>query len=382
MSKILLASTEVNRIGGMASHLQHTAAGLKMRGWEVHCMTSNVRGDFYEEMSKNFICHDLSSVPLSPKKVFMAADLVNSIAPDIVLLNNCALMNYALPLIGPFVKPVAVLHSDDSRFYAIASLFPHRIFRWIAPTVGVSAQFHRFIPRKLCAKIRVIPHGADRQEFFPRNEKKKIDGFQILFVGFLGESKGADLLPSIFAKVASDIPDAFLTIVGDGPLRMKLDSEFERRGLTKRITMCGLTPPLQTAEIMRRSHILLLPTNLESFGMVLVEAMMSGLVPVASRLPGITDQIVDDAETGFLVAPGDVDGFAQAIKRTHKDENLFRAMSLNARAAAVDRFSLDTMIDRYEKLFREPDDRQTAGKRSQPGWYAEAAIQFLRKRLK
>lgn len=382
MPKILLATTELNRIGGMASHLQHTAAGLKKRGWEVHCMASNVRGDFFEEMNKNFTCYDFSSVPLSPNKVFMAADLVNSIAPDIVMLNNCALMNYALPLIDPFAKPVAVLHSDDSRFYAIASLFPNRIFRWIAPTVGVRTQFHRFIPRELYGKVHVIPHGTDHQEFFSRDDEKRIDGFQILFVGFLGESKGADLLPSIFEKVASDIPNAFLTIVGDGPLRMNLDAEFEKLGLKKRVTMCGLTPPAQTAEIMRRSHLLLLPTNLEGFGMVLVEAMMSGLVPVASRLRGITDQIVDHAETGFLVTPGDIHGFAEAIKTIHNDENLFRAMSQKARAVAADRFSLDSMIDRYEELFGEPDDRQNTRKSPRPGWYAEAAIQFLRKRLK
>lgn len=366
----------------MASHLQHTAAGLKKRGWEVHCMASNVRGDFFEEMNKNFTCYDFSSVPLSPNKVFMAADLVNSIAPDIVMLNNCALMNYALPLIDPFAKPVAVLHSDDSRFYAIASLFPNRIFRWIAPTVGVRTQFHRFIPRELYGKVHVIPHGTDHQEFFSRDDEKRIDGFQILFVGFLGESKGADLLPSIFEKVASDIPNAFLTIVGDGPLRMNLDAEFEKLGLKKRVTMCGLTPPAQTAEIMRRSHLLLLPTNLEGFGMVLVEAMMSGLVPVASRLRGITDQIVDHAETGFLVTPGDIHGFAEAIKTIHNDENLFRAMSQKARAVAADRFSLDSMIDHYEELFGEPDDRQNTRKSPRPGWYAEAAIQFLRKRLK
>lgn len=382
MAKILLAATEINKIGGMASHFQHTAMGLKKRGWEVHCMASNVRGDFFEEMNKSFTCYDLSPVSLSPKKVFMAAELVNSIVPDVVLLNNCALMNYALPLIDPFVKPIAVLHSDDSRFYAIASLFPNRIFRWIAPTGGVRAQFHRFIPEELYGKVHVIPHGTDNQQFFPRDDKTEIDGFQVLFVGFLGESKGADLLPSIFEKVASDIPNAFLTIAGDGPLRMKLEEEFNKLGLTKRVTMCGLTPPLQTAEIMRRSHLLLLPTNLEGFGMVLVEAMMSGLVPVASRLRGITDQIVDHAETGFLVARGDVNGFAEAVKTIHKDENLFRAMSQKARAVAADRFSLASMIDRYEELFKEQDDRQSTRRRSRSGWYTEAAIQYLRKRLK
>ena len=116
--------------------------------------------------------------------------------------------------------------------------------------------------------------------------------------------------------------------------------------------------------------------------MVLVEAMMSGLVPVASRLQGITDQIVDQGETGFLIAPGDVVGFAESIRVLYKDENLFRSMSQKARAVAVDRFSLDNMIASYEELFRQRDERQNARKRSRPAWYAEAVIQYLRKKLK
>jgi Glycosyltransferase len=110
--------------------------------------------------------------------------------------------------------------------------------------------------------------------------------------------------------------------------------------------------------------------------------MMCGVVPVVSRLTGITDQLVHQGETGFLVTPLDINGFAEAVKRIHGDSKLYQAMSLRARKVAAETFSLETMIDRYEALFAEPDDRNRKGKKSIPGWYAEAAIQFLRKRMR
>lgn len=366
----------------MASHLYSISSELKNRGWEVHCVTTNNRGDYFEEMSKRYKCYDMSSFPLSPKKVFMAADLANSVMPNIILTNNCALMHYAIPLIDPKIKTISVLHSDDARFYAIGALFSGRVFRWIAPTAGLAARFNKFVDQRFHHKIRVIPHGIDRSIFFPKKTKNDGSARQILFVGFLGESKGADLLPDIFQNVAAAIPDSFLTIIGDGPLRAHLDTEFRKRGLQKRILMQGATTLDETAKIMRASHILLLPTNLEGFGMVIVEAMMCGVVPVVSRLTGITDQLVHEGETGLLVTQLDISGFAEAVKRIHGDSRLYHAMSLNARRVAADTFSVDSMIDRYEALFVEPDDRHSKEKLGRAGWYSEAAVQFLLKRMR
>ncbi len=382
MSKILLAVTEISRIGGMASHLRTISSELKNRGWEVHCVATNTRGDYFDEMSKVNTCYDMSSVSLSPKKVFMAADLANSILPDVILASNCALMQYAFPLIDPKVKPVSVLHSDDSRFYARAALFPEWVFRWISPAAGVADRFHQFIDEHLHGRIRMIPHGVNRGQFFPKGTKLDPAAFQVLFVGFLGESKGADLLPDIFEKIATAISNASLTIAGDGPLRGSLSAEFKKRGLQNRILFCGGTSSDQTAELMRTSHVLLLPTNIEGFGIVIVEAMMCGVVPLVSRLTGITDQLVQQDKTGLLVSPKDVNGFAEAVKKIHDDNDLYQAMSINARKIASEKYSHETMVDRYESLFTEPDDRKRKGKKKLPAWYMETAVQFLRKRMR
>jgi glycosyltransferase involved in cell wall biosynthesis len=116
--------------------------------------------------------------------------------------------------------------------------------------------------------------------------------------------------------------------------------------------------------------------------MVIVESMMCGVVPVVSRLTGITDQLVHDGETGLLVPPHDIEGFVEAVMRIHRNSELFRAMSAKAQKVAADMYSVGMMIDRYEALFSEPGDNGTRGKRSIPGWYAGASVQFLRKRLR
>ena len=377
--KIIIATTDIGT-GGLGSYLTTLIAGLKSRGWDVHLLVTNTHGEYFEEMRGIVDCHDMSFIPLSPKKVFMASDLVNSMMPDVILSNNCALMQYAIPLIEPRIRIVPVLHSDDSRFYAIASLFSDRVFRWIAPTAGVAARLREFVDRRLHNRIRAIPHGINNRRFFPKAIDRDGSARQILFAGFLGESKGADLLPDIFQKIVSAIPDSFLTIIGAGPLKALLDSAFGKRGLRERVLMQGTTSPDQTAERMRMSDILLLPTNLEGFGMAIVEAMMCGVVPVISRLQGITDQLVEDGETGFLVTPRDVHAFAEGVKRICRDDRLFHSMSLKARKRAYDTFSLEQMLDGYERLFAEPDDRPSIKRKGRSGWYSAAAYQYLRKR--
>ena len=115
---------------------------------------------------------------------------------------------------------------------------------------------------------------------------------------------------------------------------------------------------------------------------MVVEAMMCGVVPIVSRLPGITDQLVQEGETGLLVMPRDINGFVEAIRKIHDDIDLYQKMSLSARKVAVEKFSLETMVDRYEALFVEPDDRNRKGKSGVPGWYVEAGLQLGRKRMR
>lgn len=357
--------------GGLGSYLVTLARGLTANGWSVHLLATNYRGDLHEKLKESVTCHDLSGIPLSRKKVIAVANLLNKIAPEILLLNHVPLVHYALPLLRSDIKTVAVLHSDDPRFYRIATLFDGRIFRWVAPTPGLADHCAHYLSPALFERMRVIPHGV-RQDVFCLDSKDRQPAHRkISFVGFLGETKGADLLPDIMLQVLGSCPDVRLSVIGDGPLRLRLEQRFQEYGLLDRCEFVGAVSQDTVAYHLRESDIFLLPTKLEGFGLTIVEAMLSGAVPVVSRLRGITDFIVDGNVTGLLVEPGDVAGFSSAIIRLVKDPARLQSMSGTAREAAIVKYSAGQMLDAYEALFAEDDDRGEISCRGTFGWGIE-----------
>jgi glycosyltransferase involved in cell wall biosynthesis len=98
------------------------------------------------------------------------------------------------------------------------------------------------------------------------------------------------------------------------------------------------------------SDILLFPTRVEAFGLVIAEAMMEGAIPVVTLLPGITDATVTDGETGFLIAKDDVEAFAQTCIQIAKDQILKQRLSTQAKTQAQKKLSLSTMSAKYDNL--------------------------------
>jgi glycosyltransferase involved in cell wall biosynthesis len=227
----------------------------------------------------------------------------------------------------------------------------------------------------------VIPHGVREDLFHPEIGHTWYVKRRISFVGFLEKTKGVHLLPEIMNHVWRICPDIRISLIGDGPLRSRLEKYFRDTKFYDRCEFVGAVSRDTVASYLRRSDIFVLPTNLEGFGLAIVEAMMSGAVPVVSRLPGIVDQIIDDEESGILVDRGHSIGFAESIIRLLKDPVTLRSMSKMAREKAVKSFSLARMLDSYEVLFNQSDDRRIMPKRRALGWMGEVSREILRKRV-
>lgn len=377
VKKIIIATPSITT-GGMGSYLMNLAEGLKLYGWTVHLLTTNSRGDLFDDVRESAICHDLSGTSLSWKKVTAAADLVNEISPDILLLNHVSLIHYTLPLLSPGIKPIVVLHSDDPRFYKTAVLFSRRIFHWVAPATKLAKQCESYLPEPLRTRVRTIPHGVRTNVFYKNRGNGGLAGRKIVFTGYLAKNKGADLLPDIVRCVLDDFPDTGITLIGDGPLRLHLEQKFKEQGVIDRCEFEGPVSQNDVAGRLRESDIFLLPTRIEGFGLTIVEAMLSGAVPVVSRLRGITDDIVDDGITGMLVEPDDMNGFAEAIVHLLKNPERLRSMSDAAITTATERYSATGMIDAYESLFLEADDREYVTHLGVLGWMRETIGEVMK----
>src|SRR5690606_12682639 len=99
--------------------------------------------------------------------------------------------------------------------------------------------------------------------------------------------------------------------------------------------------------------ILLFPSQLEGFGLTLIEAMNNGIVPIANHLPGITDFIITSGKDGFVVEKNSVHDFVNRIEHLNADRDLLYQMKLAARETVRERFELTTVIQQYQQIFDE-----------------------------
>jgi glycosyltransferase involved in cell wall biosynthesis len=126
------------------------------------------------------------------------------------------------------------------------------------------------------------------------------------------EGKGQHVLLDAWAEVVQALPDAYLLLAGDGPHRRTLEAQTRRLGLESRVRFLGHLSDIRPA--LWVSDLMILPSLAEAFGIVVLEAMASGLAVVASRVGGIPEQI-EEEKSGLLVPPGDAGALSAAILR-------------------------------------------------------------------
>jgi glycosyltransferase involved in cell wall biosynthesis len=180
------------------------------------------------------------------------------------------------------------------------------------------------------------------------------DGPYLLFVGRLASNKGLPELVAAFAELAREHGDAHLVLIGaDGGMGPAIRDAARRHDVAARVHLLGhVADDALLAAAYRDARALVLPSEYEAFGLVLLEALAEGTPVVASRVGGIPE-VVEDGRSGLLVPPHDVAALAGAIRRLWTDPTLARRLGATGRAEVVPRFTWDRTVDRIEAVFRE-----------------------------
>ncbi len=189
-------------------------------------------------------------------------------------------------------------------------------------------------------KNAIIPFGINLKEF-STNGQKDIS-FTVLFIGQFRPYKGVRVLLEAMSKVAG----ARLILAGQGP------EEHSYRALGKELGLdiefhTGINDT-QLRQLYQRAHVVVLPSvsRLEAFGIVLVEGMAAGCVPIASNLPGVREVV---GQTGFLFPVGDADRLADILRNLRDDPEQVQQISDRARVRAAG-FDHEHVISNYESL--------------------------------
>ncbi len=208
------------------------------------------------------------------------------------------------------------------------------------------------------SKTYVIYNGIDLRPFQEERAAPDfllpiIEGFEEPFVigtlGNLKEHKGHEFLIDVFTRVARHTPNVVLTIAGDGPLLGGLKGKCASLGVEDRVFFLGSIADV--AGFLGNIHLYVHPSDSEGFSNALVEAMAAGRVIVATDAGG-NSEIITPNKNGFLAKYGDVEGMAEQIELAMSTPNRGEISRSNRQTARL-RYSLDQMLARYERFYKQ-----------------------------
>jgi glycosyltransferase involved in cell wall biosynthesis len=231
-------------------------------------------------------------------------------------------------------------------------------------TIAISRAVRDYLINKEnhdCKKVSLIYNAVDLRLFDLDMVKKSIensDNYLIGSVGRLHPVKGHDILIQSMSAVTREFRNARLIIIGSGSQRVELENLSRKLKVSEHVTFLGLKSPLEVIEILREVDLFVLASNWEGFGIAVIEAMALGKPVVATAVDGLRE-VIEDGRTGFLVPPGDPYALAEKVIYLLKNRELSVEMGKEGRKRVETLFSLDTMIVKLERLYRDLLNQET-----------------------
>lgn len=194
----------------------------------------------------------------------------------------------------------------------------------------------------------LVPNILDRVFEDAEPAPRKPGRFRLLNVAGMVPRKNHEGLLKAFAQVVQGGPDLELRLGGDGPLRMQLEMQARALGIGHRVVFLGEIERGKVLEEMMGCDLFVLPSDYETFGVVLIEALACGRPVVSTRCGGPED-IVDDGN-GVLVKVGDDRALAEGIRGVHDNITAYDPGSL--RRDCLQRYGAQSVSARLESVYR------------------------------
>jgi len=276
-----------------------------------------------------------------------------------VHLWNPASGRFAL-LAGKSTKtPTIITEHDPFKINVIKNFFKKFAINSVKQIITVSSDNKKLLQKlypKFSNKISVIHNGIDltwwkSQTLSFKKELHKSEGALLgLTVAELHPRKGIHVLLKAIEALVETKKNLHFAIAGDGPQRKTLEKLIAKRGLTEFVTLLGRQKNIPY--LMKTADFFILPSMREAFGMVILEAMVSGLPIIASRTGGIPE-IIEDGKTGLLVPPNNPQKLAETIACLTSSKKTREKFIKNSSLLVEKKFSAKIMAKNYEKIYKK-----------------------------
>lgn len=335
-------------LGGSGVIATELAEQLVARGHEVHVISS--------AKPPRLLKAQLHLVKAPKHELFPGGEYTLALATKLAELSpslDVIHVHYAIPhaasaylasRLSPGPKHVTTLHGTDvltlGRDPALHPVLKLAIGAGDAVTTPTKWLAEE-AARTFGVRAEVIGNFVDTEHFRPGGKRTRT----LIHHSNFRPLKRVEDVVRIFAEVVKQVPDARLTLVGDGPTR----PEVERLARGLPVTFAG--EQLDVAPLLRDAAVFLFPSETESFGLAALEALSSGVPVIASRTGGLPE-LIDDGVNGYLQPVGDVAGMAARAVELLTDDAKQTRLASAARATAEARWRPEPHVARYEALYR------------------------------
>jgi glycosyltransferase involved in cell wall biosynthesis len=237
----------------------------------------------------------------------------------------------------------------------------------VSADYGANSQFAHIFAQH-APDVVEVPNGVDTTRFRPGVDGTPIrvrynippQAGVVMFVGTLDRAHPAKRLDILLEAMAGEqLAEAYLLVVGGGELLDNYQTQARQLGVARRVIFTGLVAHSDLPPYYAAADVLALPSDAESFGIVLIEAMACGTPVVAFHIPGVR-QVVDDGQTGLLVEPGERAAFAAGLGRVLSDADLRARLGEAAARLTPRRYAWPAIAARLETLYQSVLEQRPA----------------------
>lgn len=339
--------------GGVNAHVADLAVELRHRGHEVRVFGVSERTTppgivRIGRTTRIPINAGIARIAISPLLIGRMRVALRRAQPDIVHIHEPFVSTISLAALMTARAPVvATFHSGaTTNGYKRVRAVVQPLWDRITVRIAVSNAARGLVEEAFGPGARIIPNGVDLDAFARTGPAP--DANRILFFGRLEPRKGAQVLASAWPDVVAAVPQARLTIAGDGALRASLERDLAPYD----VAFDGTFDRARLIELLGGHDIACLPAiGGESFGITLIEAMAARRAVVATAVPGYTSVIRSEAE-GLLVPPLDPEALAKALIHLLTDPEARSRVAAGGRSRA-DRFAWPRVTDEIEAAYED-----------------------------
>lgn len=359
-------------VGGLENGLVNIINGLPEGKFRhaIICLTDYT--DYHKKIRPNvqlFALHKQSGHDIA--LYWRLYKIFRELQPDIIHTRNLSALEAQVPAwLAGVKRRVHGLHGWDISDLQGNNPRYIKLYRLIKPLIGRYIPLSQDLERYLLDKIHVpnsritrICNGVDTDRFMPADERSKqilpavLRGGDIRVIGTVGRLeavKDQRLLLEAFIELLERAPeykcDVRLVLVGDGSMRSQIETRVNEANIASLVWLTGSRNDVP--ELLQAFDIFVLPSKAEGISNTLLEAMASALPVVATDVGG-NSQLVVDGETGYITPKGDACQLANKLQAYLDDSVLLKQHALAAREHVEKHFSLEHMIEQYERVYDE-----------------------------